>query len=135
LSKKDLVEEFIKLRAMKYSYAEICNELKISKPTAVKWGKLYTDEINKVRKNLLTHIYAERIVEDENGLMISINGLKSAAKNNSPYTKKITNKIAKRLEKIFVKELVAVQIIMKNKSEEIDRVIFIFMDNVIVKKQ
>jgi hypothetical protein len=136
MKKIELKLKFIKLRAMEYTYPEICNELHISKPTAINWGKLYSEEIDKVQKKLLTNIFAKRIMEQEYGLIISINGLKRLSQTSpTDEIANINKRIGKRLEKIFVKKVVAVQIIMKVKSDEIDKAIFIFNDNVKVVEQ
>ncbi len=136
MSKLDTKTEFIKLRAMEYTYPEICGELGISKPTAIKWGKLYSDEINNVQKKLLTSIFTDRIIEQEHGLIVNIREFirRKMAKRDA-YTARINDRIASKLEKVFLKRIVAVQIIMRPMSEEIDRAIFVFNDNVEVYKR
>ena len=45
---KKKAEEFIKLRAEGYSFDNIAEKLKISKPTLIKWSKEYEFEINEL---------------------------------------------------------------------------------------
>jgi len=131
----DLKAEFVSLRAMERTYAEICSELNISKPTVIKWGRLYSEEISQVQKNLLTKIFADRIVKQEYGICVSIKDLKRLKENNPlKEVSKLNERITGRLEKIFVKKIVAVQIILQKSSANIDRAIFIFNDNVVVDK-
>ena len=137
MNKFEQKQKFIKLRAMDYTYPEICIDLNISKPTAVKWGQLYAEEINQVQKKLLTGIFADEIIEQEHGLIVNISELKRLRENNPGKNyPRINNRIASKLEKVFLKRIVAIQIIMQPKSDQIDRAIFVFNDNVeVVKRQ
>ena len=136
MNKLELKAEFIKLRAKEYTYPEICFELNISKPTAIKWGKLYAEEINHVQKNLLTAMFASRIIEQEHGLIVNIRELKRLKKGNPGKNyPRINNRIASELEKVFLKRIVAIQLIMQPKADKIDRAIFVFNDNVEVYKR
>lgn len=136
MNKFELKREFIKLRAMEYTYPNICVELNISKPTAIKWGKMYSEQINSVQKKILTNLFAEKIIEYEHGLVVNIREIKRLGNiNPKNITENINNRIASKLEKIFLKRIVAVQIIMQKKSDQIDRAIFVFNDNVEVTKR
>jgi hypothetical protein len=135
MNKFELKAEFVKLRAMEYTYPEICGELNISKPTAVKWGKLYSEEINRVQKKLLTDMFTNRIIEQEHGVIVNIKELKRLRQNNPQKKYPVINRrIASELEKVFLKRIVAIQIIMQPKSDKIERAIFVFNDNVEVHK-
>jgi hypothetical protein len=61
MNKLEKVEKFIELRAMGYTFDEIMEQLKISKPTLIKWGKIYHTRIAEVEKKL-TEELADRIV-------------------------------------------------------------------------
>jgi hypothetical protein len=136
MNKFELKQEFIKLRAKEYTYPEICIELNISKPTAIKWGKLYADEINRVQKKLLSGMFSNMIIEQEHGLIVNIRELKRLKKNNPGKNySRINNRIASEMEKIFLKRIVAIQIIMQPKADKVDRAIFVFNDNVEVHKR
>ena len=136
MNKFELKSKFIKLRAQEYTYPEICIELNISKPTAIKWGNLYSEEINRVQKKLLVDIFTDEIIEQEHGIIVNIKELKRLRENNPQKNfPRINSRISSKLEKVFLKSIVAIQIIMQSKSEQIDRAIFVFNDNVEVVKR
>ena len=78
MKKEALKYRFIELRALGYTYKKICSELKISNPTAIKWGRLLSLEINKQQKYLMSNIFSQRIVEQEQGLMIKLEQFRRA---------------------------------------------------------
>jgi hypothetical protein len=130
MKKEHLKLRFIELRAMGNSYKKICSELNLSKPTAIKWGKELTEEISRQRKYLISKIFAQRITEREQGILIKLEQFKRTDKMNLPKKTrdKINGKVLKDLEKIFLKKISAIQLNMKN--DEISSAIFIFDDDV-----
>ena len=136
MNKFELKKEFIKLKAMEYTYSEICFELNISKPTAIKWGKFYDKEINQLQRKLLTNMFTDKIIESEHGVVVNIRELKRLRKiKPEAHAVRVHNRIASKLEKVFLKKIVAVQIIMQPNSDRVDRAIFVFNDNVEVYKR
>jgi hypothetical protein len=130
MKKEEFKYRFIELRALGYTYVKICKELNISKPTAIKWGKLLSTEINKHQKYLLSSLFSQRIVEQEQGLMIKLEQYRRRKDMNLPkrITDKIDKKIMKGLEKIFTKRITAIHI--KIKADNVSSATFIFNDDV-----
>ena len=133
MKKEALKYRFIEMRAMGYTYKKICSELKISNPTAIKWGRMLSSEINQQQKYLMSNIFSQRIVEQEQGLMISLEHLRRANKMNLPkrIRDKMDKKLLKGLAKIFIKKIVAVH--LKFKQEYVTSATFIFNDDVVIK--
>lgn len=133
MKKEALKYRFIELRALGYTYKKICPELKISKPTAVKWGRLLSSEINKHQKYLMSNIFSQRIVEQEQGLLIKLEQFRRARGMKLPkrISDKIDKKILNGIEKIFTKRISAIH--LKISGDEIDHATFIFDDDLTVK--
>ena len=129
MKKEELKYRFIELKALGYTYVKICKELNISKPTAIKWGKSLSIEINKQQKYLLSQLFSQRIVEQEQGLLIKLEQFRRRKDMNLPkrITDKIDKKIMKGLEKIFTKKITAIHI--KVKDENVISATFIFNDS------
>lgn len=133
MKKEEYKYRFIELRALGYTYEKICKQLSISKPTAIKWGKLLSSEINRQQKYLLSGIFSQRIVEEEQGLLIKLEQFRRKKDMNLPkrISDKIDIKIMKGLEKIFTKRITAIHIKVKN--ENVIGATFIFDDDVALK--
>lgn len=133
MKKEEYKYRFIELRALGYTYVKICKELNISKPTAIKWGKLLSIEINRQQKYLMATLFSQRIVEQEQGLMIKLEQFRRRKDMNLPkrITDKIDIKIMKGLEKIFIKRITAIHI--KVKDENVVSATFIFNSDVILQ--
>jgi len=125
--------KFIELRAMGFTYEKICNQLKITKPTAIKWGKLLSSEINQGQKVLISKIFSQRIMEEEQGIMINLEQFKRIGGMTLPQRikDKFDKKILKKLEKIFIKKISAIH--LKIKADDIAAATFIFDDDVRIK--
>ena len=106
MKKEELKYKFIELRAAEYTYERICNEIKITKPTAIKWGKIFSQEIERQQKYLISDIFSERIVEQEQGIMVRLEQFRRKGKMNlsKKMSSRFDNKILKGLEKIFIKK-------------------------------
>ena len=130
MKKEHLKLRFIELRALGNSYKTICSELNLSKPTAIKWGKEMADEIDKQRKYLTSKIFAQKITEQEQRILIKLENFKRTNKMNLPkkVREKIDRKVLKELEKIFIKRISAIHLNIRN--DEITSAIFIFDDDV-----
>ena len=121
------------MRALGYTYKKICFELEISNPTAIKWGRALSLEINQQQKYLMSNIFSQRIVEQEQGLLIKLEQFRRTKGMNLPkrISDKIDKKIIKGLENIFIKRIVAIH--LKISREDVTNATFIFDDNVVVK--
>lgn len=135
MKKETLKYQFIEMRALGYTYKKICSELKISNPTAIKWGRLLSSEINQQQKYLMSNIFSQRIINQEQGLMIYLEQFRRTNKMNLPkrIRDKMDKKILKGLEKIFIKKISAIHLTIKN--ENVTSAIFIFDDDVKVESR
>ena len=117
MKKDELKYRFIEMRALGYTYKKICSEL----------------EINQQQKYLMSNIFSQRIVEQEQGIMIKLEQLRRTKGMNLPkkISDKIDKKIIKGLEKIFIKKISVIH--LKISSENITHATFIFDDDVVVK--
>jgi len=133
MKKEEYKYRFIELRALGYTYEKICKQLSISKPTAIKWGKLLSPEINRQQKYLLSNLFSQKIVEQEQGLLIKLEQFRRKKDINLPkrISDKIDEKILNGLEKIFSKRITAIHI--KVKDENVTSATFIFDDDVVLE--
>ena len=133
MKKEEYKYRFIELRALGYTYEKICKQLSISKPTAIKWGKLLSPEINRQQKYLAANIFSQKIVEQEQGLLIKLEQFRRKKDINLPkrISDKIDEKILNGLEKIFSKRITAIHI--KVKDENVTSATFIFDDDVVLE--
>lgn len=133
MKKEELKFRFIELGAMGYTYVKICKGLNISKPTAIKWGKSLSTEITRQQKCLMSTLFSQRIVEQEQGLLIKLEQFCRSKKSNLPkrINDKIDIKIMSCLDKLFKKKITAIHINVKD--ENITSATFIFNDDVILE--
>ena len=135
MKKEEFKYKFIEMRALGYTYEKICRQLKITKPTAVKWGKEFSAEINRQQKYAVSNIFSERIVEQEQGLMVMLEQLRR--KKNMNLSKKLSGRfdaeVFKGLEKIFVKKIKAIH--LKMKEDSVSNAVFIFDDDLIIEEK
>ena len=130
MKKEDLKYTFIKMRAMGYTHKKICEQLKITKPTAIKWAKSFSTEIERKKEYLIAEIFSERIIEQEQGIMTRLEQFrrKSKMKVNKKLSDKYDRKLLKGLDKIFMKKIKAMH--LKMNDEYITNAVFIFDSDV-----
>jgi len=118
------IEHFIELRALGKSYDEIVKKTGISKPTLIKWGKIYIEEIEIVKQTLTTKL-AERIAKRNADVLNSIaESLKRVMKDKKSSEKiktKFINRSYRRLGDIFKVKVKDVELGI-NSEGEIERV-------------
>jgi hypothetical protein len=134
--KKDLLKtKFIELRATGYTLENICDRLKITKPTAVKWGKLFSEDIGLTKKHLIANIFAEQIIEHEQGILFKLEQFRRKRNMNisNKLSDKIDKKLFKGLEKVFKKKIMAIHI--KANDEYVKSALFIFDDDIKVEER
>jgi len=104
MKSREIIEKFIALRALGETYDEIKIELEVSKPTLVRWGREFKEEITLLRQ-ALTKRLVEKIVEnnEETINIIAINlGIIFTRKGlDDKVKRKIGLKSGKRLGDIF----------------------------------
>jgi hypothetical protein len=105
------IDQFIELRVLDKSYDAIAEKIGVSKPTLIKWGKMYKKEIENA-KILLTKKIAEKIAKKNEELINGIaENLKRAMQNKSAPEEvrdKFVKKSYKKLGDVFgvkVKEI------------------------------
>ena len=135
MKKEELKYKFIEMRALGYTYEKICEKLKITKPTAIKWGKSLSEEIAEQRRHLIAKIFSERIVEQEQGILIKLEQFRRKKNMNlsNKLSDKIDNKLLKGLEKIFIKKIKAIHLRMK--EDYVTSALFIFDEDLKVEKR
>ena len=117
---------------MGYTYEKICIQLKITKPTAIKWGKSFSSEIERRQKYLISKIFSEKIVEQEQGILVKLEQFRRKKDMNisKKISDKIDNKLLKGLENIFIKKIKAIH--LKVNADIVTNAVFIFDDDLIV---
>jgi transcriptional regulator len=135
MKKEDLKIKFVELRATGYTYEKICSQLKITKPTAIKWGKLFEEEIKEQQKYLISRIFSERIIEEEQGILVSLEQIRRKRKMNlkSKLSEKIEKRLLKKLDKIFNKKIKAIHLRMND--DMVKSALFIFDEDIKVEEK
>lgn len=135
MKKEDLKIKFVELRATGYTYEKICSQLKITKPTAIKWGKLFEEEIKEQQKYLISRIFSERIIEEEQGILVSLEQIRRKRKMNlkSKLSEKIEKRLLKKLDKIFNKKIKAIHLRMND--DIVKSALFIFDEDIKVEER
>ena len=92
------IDEFIRLRLRGKTYDEIVKKIGVSKPTLIKWAKLYEDEF-EYYKSQLTAKLALKIAKDNEQLINIIAENLKRAKRYSDVPAEVRNKYIKRAYK------------------------------------
>ena len=118
------IEEFIQLRVKGKTYDEIVKKIGVSKPTLIKWGKLYKEEIEYAGLSL-TKKLTDKIARDnqETINIIAENLRRTHETKNVPdeIKDKYINKTFKRLGDIFKVKVNNIEITI-NKNGDIKQV-------------
>lgn len=64
----ELQEQFIELRANNLSYDKIAKQLKVSKPTLIKWAKQFENDIANMRTVNMTALYEQYKISKQHKL-------------------------------------------------------------------
>lgn len=133
--KKNLLKhDFIELRTQLYTFDEIANELGISKPTALKWGKEFEREIEQ---RMLNHASIEilgEIFEKEDYIIQVVEKYRrigSKTKSLDGY-ERYSKKTFRRLSNLIKKRLEAITLITNKLDGSIESVTFTFSKNTTV---
>lgn len=123
------IDNFIALRADKKTYEQIIKKLHISKPTLVRWGKMYAEEIKAYELNRLLQIYAENLIVNETSILIKSNWIKRLRKDTTVDKKRdiFMEKIIKGIEKAVGRKLYGIQLSCDKKTELFTQILLIFM--------
>ena len=135
MKKDQLKTKFVELRATGYTLDKICSMIDITRPTAVKWAKLFSTDIQDKQKHLISQIFSEGIIEQEQGILVKLEQFrrKSKMKINQKLSDKIDRKLLKGLEKIFLKKIKAMH--LKMNDEYVTHAVFIFDDDVKIEER
>ena len=112
MKRDKLSSEFIRARAEGETLEEICYKLDISKPTAIKWNKLYRDEILEMQKFIMVRIFSDKIIKHENKILVRLDNLKKVYKEvkDEDDRDRINSRMMKQMENIFLKRLRGIQL-------------------------
>ena len=117
------IQNFIELRVRGKTYDEIVKKLGVSKPTLIKWGKLYKEEIEYARIILMEKL-AEKIAINNKDLINGIaKNLKRAESNNKvsqEIKKRFIKRAYKRLGDIFNIKVKNVELTMNDEGDVIN---------------
>lgn len=104
MKERFIITKFVELKALGNTNEEIAKKLDASKPTLIKWGKLYKEEIEETRRTL-TKKLAEKIAKNNEELIYNLaENLKRALtdeKTADVVRDKYIKKSYKRLGDIF----------------------------------
>lgn len=107
------IKKFIELRVQGKTYDEIVKKLKISKPTLIKWGKLYKYEIYFAGQALTLKL-AERVAKDNEQLIVIIAENLRRAHDAKDVPEEIrdryVNKAFKKLGRIFKVDVSSIEL-------------------------
>ncbi len=70
MDKLELHKRFIELRAAGFTYDQICNKIKITKPTAISWGKKFSSQIDETQNYLLVKTFGQEIKKQNDTLTL-----------------------------------------------------------------
>lgn len=96
--KRENIEEFIELRSMGYAFDEIMGKVRVSKPTLIKWNKLYKERIAEVEKKL-TEELVEKIVVRNSKFFEAVLDVSLRIAKDKNYDKEAKKRIYKRVSK------------------------------------
>ena len=130
----DTIDHFISLRAARFTYKEISEEIDISRPTLVKWNKKYRDTIEQVEKYRFMQIFSQNIVNNEITIVRNSYTLRKYDKldDKTAWSEKVASKAEARLTKIFLNKLESINLTF-SKTEKIKTVKFNFKERYIDK--
>jgi len=128
MSKMKLKNKFIKLRGEFYTYDEIIKEIKISKPTAIKWGKDLKKEIELERIKNASDFLTGRIEEHQDTLSIYIEQFRRATEND--YSEKIIKRSSRRMfdniSNFIRSKLISINLIMNRETTLVAQAVLLF---------
>ena len=130
--KKSLLKtDFIELRTQFYTFDEIAKELGISKPTAIKWGKEFADEIEKRQLNSVSGYILGQIYENEELITQRIEQYRRIGRSitDSKAYNRFSKRTFERISNLIHKKLFAISLIINKEDERIDSVHFTFHKN------
>ena len=121
----DTIDHFISLRAARYTYKEISEEIDVSRPTLVKWNKKYKDTIEQVEKYRFMQIFSENIVNNEIIIVRNAHTLRKYDNldEKTAWSEKVASKAEARLTKIFLNKTESIELNF-TKSERIKSIKF-----------
>jgi len=123
LKSRRTIDKFIQMRLQGITYDAIVKKLGVSKPTLIKWGKLYKKEIEYARI-ILTEKLAEKIAKNNKDLINGIaKNLKRAERNNKVSQEikvKFIKRAYKRLGDIFNIKVKNVELTLNDEGDVIN---------------
>lgn len=118
----ETIKEFIYLRSLGLTYDQIKEEMNISKPTLIKWNKIYKDEIEDLARNKFFDLYRDNIINNEKEITLLINDLHSSIQviDENPMKRWVDEKTLAKLSKYFLKDITKAIVTVSNEYKLID---------------
>ncbi|MBU1677519.1 MAG: hypothetical protein KKD86_01480, partial [Bacteroidetes bacterium] len=128
MKKRELKHDFIDLRAKIYTYDKIVRKLGISKPTAIKWGQEFAEEIENKRIQLASKHLFGIIDKNEDTISMYIEQFRRAARSKEKvdnYRNPAKN-MFDNLTKYLNNKLISITLILDKKTTEVHSATFVF---------
>lgn len=100
VKKRHLIDKFIHFRVRNYTYEEISKQLKVSKPTLIKWNRKFSQEISEYKQELTRKVALKLAQENQELINILAENLKrtrtlkrAAQGSRERYTKRAYKKL------------------------------------------
>lgn len=128
MKKHLLKDKFIELRVKEKTFDEIAKELKISKPTAIKWGQEFKKEIELEQLNNYSKKLIGIIIENEDTFEVhtEIHKTDRMELKNILDSKKHYSQALKTFSNIFHKKLSDIELFYNQRNTKIKKVILHF---------
>ncbi len=114
------VEKFIELRALGYTFDEIVSEIKVSKPTLIKWGKEYKNQIQLTERKLAEKL-SETIAKNNSNFLDALFKFYYQQSKNQDENKKVNQRIyrraSKKLFKLFKNEMKSLELSFNSEGQ------------------
>ena len=126
MRKLETQRKFVELRAIGYTYDELCAKLNITKPTSIAWGKKFASQIDEAQNYYLLKRSGVEILKKEDTFFIYRENLRRLSKNSdlTPGDQKFAARLVKRMNSIFAAKIQ--QIGLTFLGEEISEITFQF---------
>lgn len=112
-NKSELIKRFVELRAMGETFDKIVTKTKVSKPTLIKWSKLYEDKISYIERALAESTAAEIVKQNKQFIISFAEFLTRSAKQKQTDEiayNKFNRRALKRIYAMFKKKLQSIEI-------------------------
>jgi len=126
MRKLEAQREFIELRAIGYTYDELCAKLNITKPTSIAWGKKFASQIDEAQNYYLVKRSGVEIIKKEDTFLVYREQFRRMFDNHDSTSadNKFVARLMKRMNTIFAAKIEQIQ--FKFSKEGISEITFKF---------